>query len=181
MTVEPMYFGADGARAFAWMHRPDAATGLGVVLCPPLGYEAVQAQRPLRHLGELLCGRGHHVLRLDYPGTGDSEGIDEGDSVGGWVGSIIAAVAELRADGCGTIALYGLRSGALLAAACATAHHVEALVLHALPTSGRHFIRELRAFRRLAAASGLDDPSLLELLGHGSFRSARRRPTARLR
>ena len=158
-----MYFGADGARAFAWMHRPDAATGLGVVLCPPLGYEAVQAQRPLRHLGELLCGRGHHVLRLDYPGTGDSEGIDEGDSVGGWVGSIIAAVAELRADGCGTIALYGLRSGALLAAACATAHHVEALVLHALPTSGRHFIRELRAFRRLAAASGLDDPSLLEL------------------
>ncbi|MEO6953344.1 MAG: alpha/beta fold hydrolase [Polyangia bacterium] len=163
MTVEPIYFGSAGARAFAWLHRPDAPTGLGVVLCPPLGYEAVQAQRPLRHLAEQLCARGHHVLRLDYPGTGDAEGIDEGDSVDGWVNSIVDALAELRAEGCGTLALYGLRSGALLAAVCAATHPVDALVLHALPTSGRHFIRELRAFRRMAAASGLDDPSLLEL------------------
>ena len=61
------------------------------------------------------------------------------------------------------IVLYGLRSGALLAATGAARDHVDALVLHALPPSGRQFIRELRAFRRMAAASGLDDPSLLEL------------------
>ena len=159
----PRYFGPAGARIFAWMHQLDTHSGIGVVLCPPLGYEAVQAHRPLRHLAERLHARGHQVVRLDYPGTGDSEGLGEGDAVDSWLTSIASAADELRADGCGTIVLYGLRSGALLAAACAARDHVDALVLHALPPSGRQFIRELRAFRRMAAASGLDDPSLLEL------------------
>ena len=164
MTVTPraMYLGPINRRSFAWVHTAEGESrGIGVVLCPPLGYEAILAHRPLRHLAERLATAGYPTVRLDYHGTGDSDGIDEqANRVEAWTASIESAAEQLVANGCSRIALYGLRAGALLAVVARRAHSPIAkdlLILHAPPNSGKAYIRELNAFHRLAAASGLDD------------------------
>jgi alpha/beta superfamily hydrolase len=165
VSARAFYFGAHDRRAFGWLHSPKTqARGIGVVLCAPLAYEGVLAHRSLRRLAERLTDAGYTTLRFDYHGTGDSDGIAEQPGrVAAWLANIADAAAILRAEGCGTICAYGLRAGALLATRVAADGGITLLALHAPVASGRHYTRELRAFRKLAAAEGLDDGSTARL------------------
>ncbi len=126
-----------------------------MVLCNPLGPEAMSAHRAYRHFAERLAERGFGALRFDYDGTGDSAGSarDPG-RVRAWLDSIHAATAEARArSGVSQVALFGVRFGATLAAAAASEQGgVEALIQWAPALSGRTYVRELRGYRMMKSA-----------------------------
>ncbi len=149
-----MVFGAADGQVLGFYHppRPSFGRAPAVVLCNPLGYEAMSAHRTLRHLAERMADAGFPALRFDYQGTGDSAGhAGDPDRIATWVGDIRAAIRELRElSGTREIALFGLRFGASLATLAASGEPgVDALIVWAPVVSGRVFARELRAFRML--------------------------------
>ncbi len=159
--VRAFYFGAgDAERAlFGWYHPPAAGREprCAVVVCPPLGYEGICAYPALRTFAERLAAAGHPVLRFDFDGTGDSGGTDaDPDRVSAWQASVGRAIEEVRAlGGVSEVCLFGVRMGATLALlAAAERGDVERLVLFCPCTSGKAYVRELKAFRMLAEQSG---------------------------
>jgi pimeloyl-ACP methyl ester carboxylesterase len=137
--------------------EPGRARGSGVVLCNPLGYEAMCTHRLYRHLARRLATAGFDVLRFDYHGTGDSSGRgDEPERVRAWVDSVCAAIDELRAiAGVTPIDLFGIRLGGTLATlAAARRSDVRSLVLWAPAVSGRAYTREARALQMLTEGGG---------------------------
>ncbi len=132
------------AGCFGWLH-PGLGTR-GVVLCPTFGHENMIAHRGWRRLAEQLAARGFHVLRFDYPGTGDSAGSDaDPDRLAAWRGGIADAVRHLReTTGTGSVILVGLRLGATLALLAAEAiDGVDGIACLAPVLSGRSHVREL--------------------------------------
>jgi alpha-beta hydrolase superfamily lysophospholipase len=167
--AEPHFFGPPSQELFAWLHaasesrRRDAA----VVCCPPFGFEYTCVYRTWRLLAERLAAEGFDVLRLDYPGTGNSTGalVDPG-VVGTWLQSVGLAVAEARRLRPGTaVALLGVRLGAVLAAASAAAlGDVERVILWSPLPSGKSFVREAKALARLARDSAApEEPASAEI------------------
>jgi len=148
-AAQALVFEAAGAWCFGWYHaatRP--ARGVGVVLCRPVGYEAVCSYPTYTQLAENLAAAGFDVMRFDYHGTGDSAGSDaDPDRVQAWIDSTVCAAGELqRLSGVSRLALFGVRLGATLAAqAAARLGGVESLVMWAPCITGRAFARELRA------------------------------------
>ena len=141
----PISFGNNAAR----LHLPDsssAPSGLGVVIVPPHGIEALAAAKTLRLLAEQLAKRGHSVLRFDLPGTGDSLDDDlPGDATSCWTRSVVEAAKTLQTSaGAGGIVLVGLRLGALLAASAAPdIENLAGVALLDPVISGKTYAREL--------------------------------------
>lgn len=125
---------------------------MAAVICPPLGWEAIQSYDALRSLGDRLAASGVHTLRLHYDGTGESAGTDrDADRWDAWVDSIEQARATLAAQpGVTDVVLVGLRMGATLAAALSERIGVAGLVLWEACPSGSFYLRELEI---LASAS----------------------------
>jgi alpha/beta superfamily hydrolase len=156
--ITPLYFGSADLPLFATFHPPAGRwSGTRVVLCAPLGYEGPFAHLALRELAHSLASGGAAVLRFDYAGYGDSAGSDEtSDQVVHWIDSVNDAIDEVKrlAPSHGPVVLIGLRAGALLAAAAASSRYdVTALGLWAPCLSGKLFMREQRAFSRMAHLS----------------------------
>ncbi len=151
----PMWFGPEDRALFGWLHRPaDGTARGGVVLCQPLGIEAICTYYSYRLLAEALADRGLAVLRFDYDGTGDSCGHEtDPDRVVEWRASVAAATDVLLATGVTRLGLVGVRMGGLFAAHEAVRRHgVEALVLWDSCLSGSAFLREQRFLRRLSGS-----------------------------
>ena len=145
-----------GGRLAGWWHAPSGGweRPVPVVLCAPLGWEAEATYRTVVRWAELLSATGFAVLRFDYSGTGDSPGADEdAGRLAAWVESVHAAVDEARrVSGSTRVALAGCHLGATLAArAAAERSDVEALVAWAPFTTGRAYVRQIRAYRLLNA------------------------------
>ncbi|WP_167784683.1 alpha/beta fold hydrolase [Ramlibacter rhizophilus] len=149
---------------FGWWHAPEGpARALSVVLCPPIGYEAVFSYPTQVQLARHLAGLGLPVLRFDYHGTGDSAGEDtQPGRVDAWIDSVQRAVAEARRrSGHGAVALLGIRLGAALAVeAAARLGGVDSLLLWAPCPTGRSFLREMRA------AGEVGEDGSLHAFGH---------------
>lgn len=141
---------------------PGAVKEPAFLVLPPLGYEDTCAYRPLRGLADGLAADGHLVLRVDWPGLGDSAlDADVPGLLDQQLAVVAAAVAALRARGVKRIAALGVRAGALLALAVPG---LDELVLWGTPESGRRFLREQRAFHKMAArACGEPPPGLAPL------------------
>jgi amino acid adenylation domain-containing protein len=112
----PFFFGSAGERIFGMHYAPTAsATGRAILVCPPVGWEYYRTHWALRKLARLLASRGHHVLRFDYSGVGDSWGSPHTASLHRWVADVRTAAVELAAisssDG---LSVIGLRLGATL-------------------------------------------------------------------
>jgi len=152
-----LWFGSKTEPLFGMYHPPRHASQprrLGIVLCPPFGYEAMCAHRPYRRLAEDLASQGFAVLRFDYHGTGSSAGDDRDPGrVGAWSKSIDAAIAELaRLSGCARVGLFGARLGANLAALAAErSSDVAAVALWGPTLTGNTFLREELAVHKLRA------------------------------
>lgn len=154
----PFWFGPGDRELFGWLHLPaDRVVRGGVVLCQPLGIEAICVYFSYRLLAERLAQRGLAVLRFDYDGTGDSSGLeDDPDRLDAWLESVSTATDALTALGVDKVGLVGVRIGALFAAHEATRRGgVDALVLWDPCLSGRAFLREQR-FLRLLSGTGAD-------------------------
>ena len=154
----PVVFGPPDRQLLGLCHAPAGpAKALGVVLCNPLGYEAMSAHRTYRHLAARLAARGFLSLRFDYDGTGDSAGTSHDPGrLRAWLDSIGAAVAEVRArTGSEQVALFGVRFGATLATVAAgELGGVSSLISWAPILSGRVHVRELQAYRLLKPGKG---------------------------
>ncbi|MBU8895180.1 alpha/beta hydrolase [Corallococcus sp. M34] len=159
----PLVLGPESRRLFGWYHPPQGTSTrrLGVVLCNPLGYEAMPAHRTYRHLAARLAEVGFAVLRFDYDGTGDSAGHDgEPGRVAAWRESVGLAIDALKQRaGVRHVGLFGLRLGGLIALMTAAERDdVRALMLWATPATGRAYVRELRAFRQLKEKENAQAP-----------------------
>ena len=162
------YLSSAGASLFAWWHRPaERLFTHGILLCPPVGHEQVHTHRALRHLAENLAAHGFAVLRLDYHGTGDSDGNDhDPQRCATWQTNIQDAAAWMREHGgCSQVSLIGLRFGATLAALHAATHAVDNLVLWAPIVSGRRYVRELKALSQTARVTANTGNSSVEAVG----------------
>ncbi|MEX1032931.1 MAG: alpha/beta fold hydrolase [Cellvibrionaceae bacterium] len=117
--MEALFFGPSSSSLLGVYHPASAHQDRyqGVVLCYPFGQEYMRAHRAFRQLAVALAKKGFHVLRFDYPGTGDSAGNIEEVTARQWSEGIEIAVQELKdMAGVQSVTLVGLRLGALLAA-----------------------------------------------------------------
>jgi alpha-beta hydrolase superfamily lysophospholipase len=144
VTGQPVWFGPADRRLFGWLGHPDSGPGAtGVLLCPPIGVEALAAYRALQQLALRLNAIGLSTLLLDYDGTGDSAGdVNDAGRVEAWIGSIGAGAAHLRSAGALGVSAVGMRLGANLAAAATSSASLDALVLWDPCVSGASFLRE---------------------------------------
>ena len=156
-TATPLWFGPPDRPLYGWMHLPaDRTVRGGVVLCQPLGIEAICAYFTYRRLAEALADQGLAVLRFDYDGTGDSCGEEtDPDRLEQWLASVTAASDLLVAAGVTALGLVGMRLGGLFAAhEAARRGGVDALVLWDPSLSGRSFLREQRFLRQMSSTTG---------------------------
>ena len=145
-----------------WYHAPAPAHArdLGVVVCAPKGYEELCVHWALRILCEQLAAKGIPAVRFDYHGTGNSLGGDATPGrVPAWLASIGDAIALVKAkSGVGRVGLLGIRLGATLATAAASAREdIDALVLYAPCTGGRIWVREQKALGMTGHAGEVQD------------------------
>ncbi len=122
-----------------------------VLLCNPMGVEAMQAHRLYRVLAEQLELSGFTVLRFDYGGSGDSGGGPECASVSSWLGDVVTAAGELAAATSGKrLVIAGARMGATLAALATSRLSLRArqVVLWDPVIDGLTYLRDLAAAHR---------------------------------
>lgn len=139
------FFGPDRS-LFGVYHPPRGPRrDLNVLLCAPLGYEAMQSYRAWRLLAARLAARGFPVLRFDYHGTGESDGaFTDPGRVDAWLRSIDAAASALREiTGTRRLAMVGLRMGAVLAGASVAAVDPSHLVFWEPSLGGARYTKEL--------------------------------------
>jgi pimeloyl-ACP methyl ester carboxylesterase len=113
------FFGVSDRPLLGSLHQAKRlrARSAAVLLCNPMGEEALLAHRLYRVLAEQLEQSGYTVLRFDYGGTGDSHGGAEAIGISAWLADVETAAQELGRAAPGTrLALVGVRLGATLAA-----------------------------------------------------------------
>jgi alpha-beta hydrolase superfamily lysophospholipase len=153
VNATPLWFGPSERPLFGWLHLPgDGVARGGVVLCQPLGIEAICVYFSYRLLADRLAELGLAVLRFDYDGTGDSCGLEtDPDRLEAWLASVTAATDFLADTGVGAVGMVGIRIGGLFAASEAARRcGVDALALWDPSLSGRAFLREQRFLRTLS-------------------------------
>jgi pimeloyl-ACP methyl ester carboxylesterase len=118
----PFFFARGSTRLFGLLHEATApASPTGFVLSHPFAEEKLWSHRVLVSLARALAARGHAVLRFDYTGAGDSDGITADTSLETHLGDLAAAVETLvaRQPSLERVGMIGLRLGATFAAALA--------------------------------------------------------------
>ncbi|AXF23720.1 alpha/beta hydrolase [Burkholderia pyrrocinia] len=127
-----------------WLHEGNRPHG--IVICEPLGHEALWLHKLVRSLAEHLADRGFPVLRFHYPASGDSLG-DEQDSerFDHMLASIRHAVQTLHERAAlDSLTLVGVRAGAAFALLAADGiPGLTRFVALAPVVRGRSYVREL--------------------------------------
>lgn len=131
-----------------WLHAPARPSSSVVVMLPAVGYDYWSSYTTVHATAEALAAAGHAVLRMDYPGQGDSPGTQDEARAPTTLAAVEEVVRALRTAGFRRVTLLGLRVGAAIAWAAAQelarqGRPVDALVAW-LPVDGRAMARELR-------------------------------------
>jgi pimeloyl-ACP methyl ester carboxylesterase len=140
---------------FALFHAARAAKrDTAVLICPPFGWEDVCSYRSRREWADQLASAGYPTLRIDLPSTGDSGGSpDDPQRLAAWVQSVSVATQWLGANAAERVAAIGIGLGGLaICAAVAEGAPIDEIVLWAVPSRGKTFVRELRVFGRMESA-----------------------------
>lgn len=140
------YLGQQTPDAFAIYHPPlGPQKACTVVICNPLGHEAIRCHRALRCLAEQLAEAGYPTLRFDYQGTGDSTGADDDPNrVDAWLASLDTALRTMEGvSEPGRVCVVGVRMGATLAALAAAHRTISYLVLWEPCVRGATYTREM--------------------------------------
>ena len=146
LATTGQWIGPSERPLMSWLTAPvESASGVGVVIAPPVGYEYWSAHRTLRTLAERLAARGHCALRFDFDGTGDSAG-DQWDPsrVQAWQMGIDLAAQALRDWGASRLVVVGLRVGGTFALLRGRAVQADAVVAWAPVVRGRRYVSELQ-------------------------------------
>lgn len=149
--MNPLFFGPSARPLFGLYQAPAAKTARrsGLVLCPAVGHEYLPAWPAFRQLSLQLQLAGHHVLRFDLSGQGDSSGPVEDATLERWREDAGHALTELLdLAGLDRPGALGLRLGAsVVALAAAERGGVDRLVLWEPIVDGPRFLEELLAAR----------------------------------
>jgi alpha/beta superfamily hydrolase len=176
--IRPIHFSDGKAPLFGVLHEPWDTPRWAVVICPSWGMEYMRGYPGLRELAQLLARSGFAAFTFDYFATGDSAGDGCQATCERWLTDIGDAADEVRdASGAERVCILGLRLGALLAQQAVRTGVVsaDALILWDAPTSGRHYVAEMRLLdellnaeknRQRAAQAQLPLQADDELLGH---------------
>ncbi|MBO9513591.1 MAG: alpha/beta hydrolase [Variovorax sp.] len=146
--MTPLLFGPPSRQLFGLFHAPERDGNLAVLICMPVGQEAIRAHRLFRVLSDRLARAGTAVLRFDYHGTGDSPGDDTDGELQGWRRDVCTAHEELRRRvGARRILWLGARLGASVAVLAAKSGICDParLILWDPIVDGARYIDELRA------------------------------------
>jgi dienelactone hydrolase len=155
MSERSFYLDCNGEAVFTVHHEPTAGEGgTAILLLPPFGWEEVASYRARREWALHLAGRGHHVVRLDLPGTGDSAGeLGDAGRLASWQEAAKAAALWLRGEsGAPRLAAIGIGTGGYLAWELVAHGDADDAVVWATPKTGKRFVRELSAFGTLEAS-----------------------------
>lgn len=142
----------DGMRGWLTLPAPHLPLREALVFLGAHGTEDMCSRHSLACLAQTLSEKGHPVLRVDLPGTGDALGdLLAPDLWITWVAGAASAVAQLRTwSGATRVGLMGLRLGALVAVQAAKLAATQGTPVHSLALlapvlQGRQHLRELRA------------------------------------
>jgi len=145
--MKPMFFGDSKRKLYGVYDAPRGPQrhSHAILLCYPGVQEYGTSVWGFRRLSAMLAQEGHHVLRFDYFGTGDSAGRVEEGSMAAWVEDIQQAALELREiSGARQLSVLGKRlGGALAIKACRAGLDVKRLVLWDPVVKGRDYVAEL--------------------------------------
>lgn len=113
------YFVEDSAeKIYTVYHEPDPATdrNSAVLLVYPDGQEYMRSHRLYLQIAKELSRVGHHVLRFDFYGTGDSSGDHSAASLGRWQDNISRCAEEVTTvSGTRRLSIFSARLGATIA------------------------------------------------------------------
>lgn len=123
LVEEAAFFGQEGGRLLGHRHLPaSGAARAGVVVLSPLKAEFMKNYRHEVELARELARRGLAVQRLNYRGTGHSDGASADITFDTLVADARAAERQLRErTGVEDVAFLGTRLGGLVAAAVGAA------------------------------------------------------------
>ena len=168
------FFGDERRPLFGVFQLPaDRKVRGGVVICPPLAKEQGDTTRGLKLLADRLALRGIASLRFDYAHTGESWGDQIAqDAAYEMVESVSSAVEHMRSHGIESVAVVGLRAGALLAAqSSAISSDIAAFVMWDPVLRGRTYIRSARTLYGFAFHESSEVDSALHIVGASWHRS----------
>jgi len=143
--VSAFYFGPAGRQLYGYFHDGGYTATGATLICSAWGSEYQNSHRTMRVLARQLAERGHHVLRFDYSGAGDSWGETTDADLERWHADTMLAARELRTlSGSDRVTLVGLRLGAYIAAsAAATLPGVDGILLWDPVIDGSLWVREV--------------------------------------
>lgn len=143
--MKPMFLGSAARRLFGVYHPAARGSQHAVLLCYPGMQELNSAHWAFRRLAAMLARDGHHVLRFDYFGTGDSAGESDEGAPADWAEDVRVAGQEiLDQSGARSLSLVGMRLGAALATqACAEGLKARRLILWEPIIRGHAYVKEL--------------------------------------
>ncbi len=149
---QAFFLPTDSGQRFCLFHPPHGDAPRGCVLyLHPFAEELNCTRRMAAQQARALAQAGYGVLQIDLLGCGDSEGDFADATWEAWLQDARQAHRWLREHTSGPLWLWGMRAGALLAAALA--HHLTEpcnLLLWQPVTSGQ---QALQQFLRLHTAS----------------------------
>ncbi len=143
---QPLFFAGSGEELYGVIHHPKGnSRDIGIVVCPPLFAEGMEAHGVLVTLARFLARNGYPVMRFDYRGYGESDGEGSDYTVPDHIDDIRTATERLRAEtGVHKTGLLGIRMGATLAILAATRGMPVYLVAALEPVvRGDEYVREL--------------------------------------
>ena len=112
----------DAGQRFCLFHPPQGGITRGDVLyLHPFAEELNSTRRIVAQQSRALAQAGYGVLQIDLLGCGDSEGDFADATWAAWLNDAQQAHRWLREHSSGPLWLWGMRAGALLAAALANA------------------------------------------------------------
>jgi len=125
------FYNKEGQYLYGCSYLPQAnASDVGVVIVPPVGHERLRCYRECVSLARELAKNGYPVLRFDYRGEGESDGIFEESDVSSRLNDLTCSVAQLlHISGIKNVCLTGFRLGAVLSMMAASQLNIDRLVL----------------------------------------------------
>lgn len=174
-SPQPLYIASHGESVFATLHGAHSpAREVAVLMCPPFGWEDMSSYRSRREWASSLAAAGFAVLRIDFPGSGDSSGGPrDAQRLGAWTDAVATSAQWLAStSGARRIVAIGIGLGGAIAyRALALGAPIDDLVLWGVSSRGRRHVRELRAFSYMESSRVEDaaTQSTVEDAGDGSL------------
>jgi alpha-beta hydrolase superfamily lysophospholipase len=157
-SLQPFYISGQDGPFFVTLHDAHGpARDVAIVICPPFGWEDMCSYRGRLEWASSLAAEGFPVLRIDFPGSGDSPGgpRDRG-RVRAWTDAVGASARWLssRYPSARILAIGIGLGGAIAYRAAALGAPVDDLVLWGVCSRGRRHVRELRVFSFMEHSGG---------------------------